>query len=415
MKRLLSRMIILLALLPLCAASAELDSTQDSYVTTYGTDIEFVLEPIGAFTAFFQLETQIFHQPSPLWIDGKAYLTYEIFISNVGNQSFKLSRVDVLNNDDSNKVLFSYNEDQLLEMIKSYHLTDSDSEQSLVLKPGIRAVLFFMPEFRRQRDIPHKLIHRFVMQKVNKKNSEDLSAQPFFMNAAIVNANMSAPVIFGAPLHGEHWLAANGPSNTSVHRRVRITNHGVMYFPERFAIDFTQFGQDGKMYKEDSSKNENYYGYGANVYSVATGRVFAVIEGIPDNIPGRHDYPINLSNINGNYVLIDIGHKHYAFYAHLKPDSIKVKRGDIVQKGQVIGLLGNSGNSTAPHLHFHIGNEPSGVSTQGIPYAFEHLTTENYKAPNPDADEPHVIFSKNRVLHNNQLVHENDMVNFEAK
>jgi murein DD-endopeptidase MepM/ murein hydrolase activator NlpD len=83
--------------------------------------------------------------------------------------------------------------------------------------------------------------------------------------------------------------------------------------------------------------------------------------------------PITLETVGGNHVIIDIGGGRYAFYAHLQPHSIRVKLGDKVKRGQVLGLVGNSGNSTEPHLHFHMSDASSPLGSEGIPYAFETL------------------------------------------
>jgi murein DD-endopeptidase MepM/ murein hydrolase activator NlpD len=78
----------------------------------------------------------------------------------------------------------------------------------------------------------------------------------------------------------------------------------------------------------------------------------------------------------GNYVVIDIGKGRYAFYAHMLPDSLKVKLGDAVKTGQVIGLLGNTGNSDGAHLHFHIMDGPSPLLSNGLPFVFDEFTGE---------------------------------------
>jgi murein DD-endopeptidase MepM/ murein hydrolase activator NlpD len=81
--------------------------------------------------------------------------------------------------------------------------------------------------------------------------------------------------------------------------------------------------------------------------------------------------PITLETVGGNHVIIDIGGGYYAFYAHLKPGSIRVREGQRVKRGDVIGLVGNSGNSTEPHLHFHISDGNSPLGSEGVPYRLD--------------------------------------------
>ena len=80
--------------------------------------------------------------------------------------------------------------------------------------------------------------------------------------------------------------------------------------------------------------------------------------------------PITLETVGGNYIILDLGNGRYAFYAHLQPGSLRVKTGDKVRRGQVLALVGNSGNSTEPHLHFHIADANSSLGSEGRPYGF---------------------------------------------
>ena len=99
-------------------------------------------------------------------------------------------------------------------------------------------------------------------------------------------------------------------------------------------------------------------------------------DGIPENVPlaAERAVPITLETIGGNYVMQAVGNRQVAYYAHLQPGSIRVKPGDRVRRGQSLGLLGNSGNSDLPHLHFHISDDSS-LASEGLPYVFDSFET----------------------------------------
>jgi len=132
---------------------------------------------------------------------------------------------------------------------------------------------------------------------------------------------------------------------------------------------------DGKTYQGDSTDNKNYRAYGAEILAVADGVVTQTKDGIPQNVPNQPPIvPITLETVGGNHVIMEIGSGEigsglFAFYAHMQPGSVRVKVGDKVRRGQVLGLLGNSGNSSEPHLHFHICNANSELACEGLPYA----------------------------------------------
>jgi murein DD-endopeptidase MepM/ murein hydrolase activator NlpD len=177
-------------------------------------------------------------------------------------------------------------------------------------------------------------------------------------------------VLIGPPLRGGVWLAANGPANESGHRRALIPVNGTPSIAQRFAIDYVRVGTDNKTFTGEQLKNASYHAQGSDAIAVANGTVVAVKDSIPENVPGvtSRAVPITLETVGGNHVIIDIGGGRYAFYAHLQPGSLKVKVGDKVTRGQVVGLVGNSGNSTEPHLHFHISDGNSPLGSEGVPY-----------------------------------------------
>lgn len=358
---------------------------------------------------YFQMEAQVLHKPAPIVINGKRYLTYEIFLSNIGQHPFSLEKVEIFDGKNPNHPISSFDHEQLKKMLHSFAAKEMNNNEELIAHPGIRHVIYLSIELNQGRELPRTIMHRFYL----KSQEESGRADWFILVAAPTGINRDKPLLMGSPLKGEHWMAINGPSNTSKHRLAHVTAHGITHYPERYAIDFMQFGADGNYYKDNPNKNENYYSYDAPLYAVADGKVVDVLDGIPDNAPLGRDYPITLSNIAGNYVIIDLGNHKYAFYAHLIPNSVKVHKGDRVSKGQIIGKLGNSGNSDAPHLHFHIIDKPSPLLGEGIPYAFEHFITQDYSFSGND--EPPLIYKDNRVPHDDEIVYENTLMTFESK
>jgi murein DD-endopeptidase MepM/ murein hydrolase activator NlpD len=103
---------------------------------------------------------------------------------------------------------------------------------------------------------------------------------------------------------------------------------------------------------------------------VADGTVIEARDGIPEGVPPKNYAPTTLQNVFGNSVILDIGGGWYAAYAHIIPGSVSVKIGDRVTQGQILGKLGNSGNSSAPHLHFHLCNGRDGLASEGLPFSF---------------------------------------------
>jgi len=141
---------------------------------------------------------------------------------------------------------------------------------------------------------------------------------------------------------------------------------------QRFAFDFLGIGEDGKTRKGDGTKNEDYYAFGREVLAPADGIVTDVITGVRDNVPGS----MNPYSVLGNAVFIQHSEYEVSVIAHLKSGSIKVKEGQEVKRGEVVGLCGNSGNSSEPHIHYHLMNTPIIQDATGIKVFFEKVTVE---------------------------------------
>src|SRR5204863_9179888 len=114
----------------------------------------------------------------------------------------------------------------------------------------------------------------------------------------------------------------------------------------------------------------SYFSYGQPLIAAAAGTVVIARDGVPDS-PPPHDPnpPPPLAGLTGNYVTLRVGPGVYLLYAHMKPGSVHVHVGEHVRRGQLLGALGNSGNSATPHLHLQVQITRSFVS-DGLPFVF---------------------------------------------
>ena len=194
------------------------------------------------------------------------------------------------------------------------------------------------------------------------------------------------------PLRGV-WYAGWGASFHTGHRWA---------VPEEFALDIAKIGESGLSHKGDGTSFNDYYAYGADVLAAANGRVTSVANDQPEDPSAmqrpnesQEAYSARLQKeqaerlakgptaIAGNYVMIDHGKNEYSLYAHLQPGSVRVHIGDQVKAGDVIGKLGSSGNSTEPHLHFHVCDKADPLMCAGIPVNFSNLTIQWADLPRP--------------------------------
>lgn len=146
-------------------------------------------------------------------------------------------------------------------------------------------------------------------------------------------------------------------------------NYHVSTKSQRHAFDIVIKDASGKSYRADGKKNEDYYAFGQPLSAPCDAEVVSVTEGVKDNIPGE----MNPEQVTGNSVVLKTANNEYLLFAHFQQGSIKVKNGQAVKKGQLLGLCGNSGNSSEAHLHFHIQNQESMTGATGIKCYFEKL------------------------------------------
>jgi len=313
------------------------------------------------------VDIQIPVAPRSFASKGQVNYVYEIYLTNFDRRgrTLTLSSVQVLG--DEGKQLTTFSGEQLAKGLMQPGLIEGADVRQL--GAGRRAVFFVWLAMAESEPRPASLRHRFEITIEGVAGDNHVEC----CQTAVPR---DAPLVIGPPLRGGGWLAGNGPSNSSEHRRALVTVDGRAYLAQRFAIDWIQFGKNGELGLGKGAENRDYFAYGAEVLAVAAGRVCGIKDGIPENKPESLAVPITLETIAGNNLCLELGGGRYAHYAHLQPGSFRVKIGDRVKPGQVLALLGNSGNSDAPHLHFQITDGPNTMASEGIPYLLPSFVEE---------------------------------------
>lgn len=205
---------------------------------------------------------------------------------------------------------------------------------------------------------------------------------------------MNNPIIIDFPLKGT-WISPNTPGK-------KIPSHGISKYGETYAYDFVKVDNNSRVNKFYTVSYLHYlfhgamldecYGWGSKIYAPFNGEIVKVENGVIERNPvklksdlkymreitsrfqkGKAEY----REVAGNYIILKYNKNVYALFAHLKNGSIKVKEHQIISRGQILGEVGHSGNSTAPHLHFQLMENADAMKSIGLPCAFRKY--EEYK------------------------------------
>jgi hypothetical protein len=165
------------------------------------------------------------------------------------------------------------------------------------------------------------------------------------------------------------WWAISGNDWTGLHKAEPVS--------WAFAYDFVRLGPDGSFFHGPGLRNEEHHSFNQPVVAPAGGKVVWVRDDMPDQQPGEPLDPTLVGNdqtrIAGNLVVIAHGFGEYSCLAHLRAGSVQVREGEMIKRGQVVGAVGNSGQSPGPHLHYHLQNGPHLFVDQGLPVLFSRF------------------------------------------
>jgi len=207
-------------------------------------------------------------------------------------------------------------------------------------------------------ELPRAIVHRVAMTS---------KQQAFSATAGCMAVDQPTRLLLDAPLRGRHFIGGDGCCDSIRHLRATLPLNGSAYTAQRFAIDWEQLDSKDRIYLGNAKDPKSYAIYGKPAYAVADGHVVAAVDGMPDSpigsLPG-----LAPDQADGNHVVLDLGGGHFALYAHFKPHSVRVAAGQSVRRGQLLGLVGTSGNSSEPHLHFQVTDGASALMSDGLPY-----------------------------------------------
>jgi hypothetical protein len=353
-----------------------------------------------------QLAVRVVQNPDPMIAYDKAYLVYELILTSYDSSPIEVTGLRVADADNP-RTTFTFSGAELANMIRPVSASGAANPATRI-ESGQSSIAYLWLPFAEASAVPRRLSHD-VLCRVKRQVEEQCE-----VHAAPITVEDAPPISIGPPLRGGDWLTGGGPSNTSYHRRARMALNGEVYFAQRFAIDYVKLSAQGKTYAGDPKKNSSYLCYGADVLAVADGKVVGLKDGIPENTPDpvARAVEMTLATAGGNYVALDIGFHRYALYGHMIPGSLKVKVGEMVKRGQVLGHLGNSGNSTEPHLHFQIADAPSFLAAQGLTYVYDQVQVKPAQIVDPSADPPLIRVTGPARSYLATMLLENELVDF---
>jgi len=294
------------------------------------------------------------------------HLSYELVLTNIGSAPITLQRIEIAGGNRRNaKPVAAYAGPELEALLAFPDRQRPEAGSRLRLEATERVLINLFLSFPDKKLAPATLRHRVYTTET-------------VVEGRPIGTRHSRMLVIGPPLEGGNWFVSGGPGGkgaTNYHRLNTFVLNGSIEAARRYAIDWVKV-ENGQMQSAKLATNSSYHGYGQEVLAVADGVIVAALDGIPENVPGQLP-PLEpvapVCILCGNHVVLELADGQFATYMHLQPGSLRVAKGDRVRRGQVLGLVGNSGNSSLPHLHFHVATAP-GMTGQGLPYLIERLS-----------------------------------------
>lgn len=327
-------------------------------------------EDLDPGTAFTPLIASTITTPAPVkGTDEKIHLAYELLLTNATALPYDLKSLEVADAA-TGEVLLVIGPEQLHRaVIRLGEASEGTDEVGPVRIGGAETWIAWLDvQLDADADVPAVVQHTASGALIRP------TGDPAEIDAAIGTtaiADRDATVV-AVPVAAGDWYMSEGCCvDDTHHRRGFAPVNGQGLVPQRFAIDFYLLDEEQRTWEGDPSELTSYFSYQQPILAAAAGTVVRSVDRFPNStsLPEPPPIPPIVETV-GNHVVVEIAPGLYALYGHMDPGSVRVKVGDKVEQGQELGLIGSSGNSTTPHLHFHLQTEPTFFPSDGVPYAF---------------------------------------------
>ena len=318
------------------------------------------------------IAARVLSRPSPVrGTDGRFHLAYELVLTSGVPLAVNVDEVEV-RDPRTGRAQLSLSGSALssrMNPVGGTPVGDAPGPPTL-LEPSGSAIVWLDLTASRKANLPDALQHRVVSSTRPPPGDESVS---FTSLVGRVSVRDRAPVKLGPPVRSGIWGAGEGCcDNDTHHRRGLLVVSGKQVVPQRYAIDWMRLDEQHRAWIGDPHDLSSYLSYGQPLIAAAPGKVVIARDEFPNQQPPDNPTPPAFADLPGNHVTLRIGSGIYMIYAHMKPGSVRVDVGDRVRRGQMLGRLGNSGNSATPHLHLQLQTTDSFVS-DGLPFVFKRF------------------------------------------
>lgn len=306
--------------------------------------------------------------------DGLFYVAYELSVFNTAPRDATMTSIETIVGDEHGKAIGTVDQARIAATTM---LLGGDERGTADVPAGRTAIVVFRDTYPTRDAVPKTFTHRVNASfAVPAEGAPRLASKYPDHVAQIggpVRASAEEPLVIGAPFSGENWIAMNAldPRRLNAHSDVVIPLGGRVILAETYGIDFQRVDPARMSTTNgDPTLNTSYLAFDQPLLAVADATVVRVISDLPDVAPEVLADLAVLDDATGNQIVLDLGDGVFATYAHMKQGSATVRVGDRVTKGQEIGRLGNSGNTSEAHLHFQLQRGPL-ISAENVAWVFD--------------------------------------------